>query len=89
MIQARGGVSDSDRLSASARIASYLLWVSEDGVVEIVSNGLTSGATANDPSFTWTVGVSGGLSYLYATPVGSTSGTFYLEATAVGALLLY
>lgn len=76
--------------STNSNMASYFLHVtkvpSQSGVVSVISaQGLTTGGSANHPSFTFTV-VS---DYLTATPVGSTSGTFMFTITAVGGIGVY
>lgn len=65
-------------------IATYKLLVHKDSagssVVQISSIGQTGGASATQPSFTWTMNGN----FLRATPVGSTSGTFYFEVFTQG-----
>lgn len=68
----------------AGNIATYKLLVIKHsagvGVTTIASIGLVSGASAADPSFTWSI--SG--NFLRATPVGSTSGVFFFEVLSQG-----
>jgi hypothetical protein len=74
----------------NSNLASYILHVtkvpSQSGVVSVISaQGLTTGGSANHPSFTFTlVG-----DYLTATPVGSTNGTFVFTITSLGGIGIY
>lgn len=78
MVQCRSSAT------GSAKIASYLLHVIPGAVTVVSAMGATSGAAADDPSFTWSMAGSS----LRATPVGSTSGSFWIDAIAVGAAFL-
>jgi hypothetical protein len=69
--------------SLSGNTATYYLAIGKHIVgskVDVLwSSGLTSGGSANHPSFTFTLDTTN--NQLLATPVGSTSGTFYFYAT--------
>lgn len=74
----------SPNSSSAKNTATYKLLVDNGAgggsVVEVAKVGLTAGAGATHPSFTWSlVG-----NNLTATPVGSTSGTFYFEVLCHG-----
>lgn len=73
---------------SAANTAAYVLLVTKStggsSVVQIASNGLTTGGAANHPSFTWTLDT--GNNDLEASPVGSTSGNFYFYIGQLGAL---
>lgn len=70
---------------AVTKVASYVLNVAPTGpstCATISAVGLTAGAAADEPSFTWTVtGTT-----LNATPVGSTAGAFFFEIESLGAV---
>ena len=81
--------SNSSPVSLSAaNTSAYVLLVTKStggsGVVEIAKNGLTTGGSANHPSFTWTLDTTN--NQLEATPVGSTSGNFYFYIGQFGAI---
>lgn len=84
-ILASNGVPTSGTLYNSA---AYVLLVTRTAgsttVVEIAKNGLTTGGSANHPSFTWAI--DNGTNELEATPVGSTSGNFYFYIGQLGTL---
>lgn len=69
-------------------MAAYVLLVTESSggssVVEIAKNGLTAGAAANHPSFTWTIDTTN--NDLEATPVASTTGSFFFYITKIGGI---
>ena len=69
-------------------IAAYVLLVTRTAgsatIVEIAKNGLTTGGSATQPSFTWAIDT--GTNELEASPVGSTSGNFYFYIGQLGAL---
>lgn len=74
----------------SSNMASYILHITKQpsgsGVVSVVSaQGLTTGGSANHPSFTFTVVGD----VLTATPVGSTSGAFLFWITTIGGIGVY
>lgn len=81
-IDARGSTSNN------ATFATYLLMVTKTTagvhITEIQKQGLTAGAGAGHPSFTWTLSASGNLE---ASPVALTTGTFHFYATHVGNLV--
>lgn len=69
--------------------AAYVLLVTKSSstgsaVTLISSNGLTAGAAANHPSFTWTLDTVN--NKLLASPVASTTGTFYFQITQLGSI---
>ena len=74
--------------AADTLVAHYLLFVSTEGNVCTVvsSGGRTTGATADEPSFTWTLAGA----ELRASRVGSVdpTATFVFEAVSLGALQL-
>lgn len=86
--------SNSSPVSLSAaNTSAYVLLVTKYtigadsyaiNVVEIAKNGLTTGGSANHPSFTWTGDEAN--NQLEATPVGSTSGNFYFYIGQFGAI---
>jgi hypothetical protein len=84
-ILASHGVPTSGSLYNSA---AYVLLVTRTAgsstVVEIAKNGLTTGGSANHPSFTWAI--NNGTNKLEATPVGSTSDNFYFYIGQLGSL---
>ena len=69
-------------------IAAYVLLVTRTAgsatIVEIAKNGLTTGGSATQPSFTWAIDT--GTNELEASPVGSTSGNFYFYIGQLGSL---
>ena len=69
-------------------IAAYVLLVTRTAgsatIVEIAKNGLTTGGSATQPSFTWTIDT--GTNELEASPVASTTGNFYFYIGQLGAL---
>jgi hypothetical protein len=70
--------------AGAVNTASYLLHVSNGGVTvctQVSGVGVTGGAAADQPSFTWGIN---GLGQLVATPVGSTSGVFSFLVSAMG-----
>ena len=71
-----------------ANTSAYILLITKStggsGIVEIASNGLIAGGSANHPSFTWVLDTTN--NNLEATPVGSTSGNFYFYIGQIGAL---
>jgi hypothetical protein len=84
---------DARNAGTLAKTAVYKLLIcnSPDGTKSCVvlgSGGRTSGAAANDPSFTWDLFHTGSVFQLRATPVGSTSGAFSFTAKAEGNMLL-
>lgn len=77
--------------TSGSGLASYLLHVTKQpgstGVITVVSaQGLTTGSTANSPSFTFSMAAD---NTLVVTPVGSSSGTFVFWITAMGTLGIY
>jgi hypothetical protein len=76
--------------TAGSNMASYLLHITKQpsgaGVISVISSqGLTTGGSANHPSFTFSmVG-----DVLTATPVGSASGAFVFWITAIGGIGVY
>ncbi|HII2434362.1 TPA: hypothetical protein ACYZ36_001358 [Escherichia coli] len=81
--------SDVDTLSAEAtyilHICSYSNASGEQRDCKLVSSaGLTTGASASQPSFTWSVS---GTGVLLATSVGSTSATFTFYIQTIGNIL--
>ncbi|MCW4988332.1 tail fiber/spike domain-containing protein [Enterobacter mori] len=81
--------SDVDTLSAEAtyilHVCSYSNASGEQRDCKLVSSaGLTSGASASQPSFTWSVSSTG---VLLATSVGSTSATFTFYIQTIGNIL--
>lgn len=71
--------------AAGTNSAVYELLVTSVGTAKYISQigsaGLTSGASASSPSFTWSINSS---DVLVATAVGSTSGRFAMEIFATG-----
>lgn len=69
-------------------LTAYVLLVTKStagsSVVQIAANGLTTGGSATQPSFTWTIDETN--NQLEATPISSTSGTFFFNIGQVGAL---
>ncbi len=71
----------SPELTTAKNSAVYkLLVVKGSPVVVVGSAGLTAGASASHPSFTWTLSGNN----LQATPVGSTSGSFFFQLLCNG-----
>lgn len=72
--------------SDATKNATYLLLVSSNTqeCVTVSAVGNKDGASANDPSFTWTISAQ----MLRATAVGSTAGSFLFEAETLGAVAL-
>ena len=73
-------------LTASSAAAVYELLINRGtsgaSLVLLGSTGATTGATANDASFTFSV--DGTTNQLRASPVGSTSGTFFFHMSCSG-----
>lgn len=81
--------SDVDTLTAEAtyilHVCSYANTSGEQRDCKLVSSaGLTTGASASQPSFTWSINTSG---VLFATSVGSTSATFTFYIQTIGNIL--
>lgn len=76
--------------TSGSNMASYFLHITKQpsgsGVISVISSqGLTTGGSANHPSFTFSmVGDA-----LTATPVGSASGAFVFWITAIGSIGVY
>ncbi|WP_426325716.1 hypothetical protein [Microbacterium sp. E-13] len=70
--------------SSSAKTSSYVLLIQGTTVNLVSAAGLTTGAAADDPSFTWSVSSN----ILRATAVGATSGSFTFEHTTLGNILV-
>lgn len=87
-----GGLLDVEVRATDAdggvNTARYLLFVAKSALGNhttlVASNGLSSGAAASWPSFTFSVNDT--TNKLRATPIGSTAGTFYFYVTALGNL---
>lgn len=69
---------------SAAKTSTYWLHIQGNSVTTLSAKGLTAGAAADDPSFTW--GTSSNT--LQATAVGSTSGSFTFDYTVLGNLLI-
>lgn len=80
--------SNSDSSGSTTNTAGYVLLVTKStggsGVNLISSNGLTAGAGASHPSFTFTLDTTN--NDLEASPVASTTGSFYFIITSIGAI---
>lgn len=78
-------VTAVDSSGTGTHVANYVLAVSCSATAKtltvISADGETTGATADDPAFTWDINASG---QLLASPVGSTSDTFAFYVTALG-----
>lgn len=83
-------INAKNSASSSANTTTYYIMVNKSStstspVLSVISSlGLTSGAAASHPSFTFSLSAN----RLYATPVNLTSGTFYFYSKSQGNLIL-
>lgn len=90
LVYVEAGSAATDDILVSNEAAYLLLVTKGEGastnVTVVSSNGLTAGAGATHPSFTWAL--DGASNELRASPVAATSGTFHFYVTTLGGVLV-